>query len=51
MVDIADLIYLYAAYSIIWVGIFLYIVKLHTAQKKIENELKMLKEILNGKKT
>jgi len=47
----SDLIYLYAAYTIIWAGVFLYILKLHLAQNKLKNEIKMLREILDGKKT
>lgn len=47
----SDLIYLYSAYTIIWTGIFFYILKLHIAQRRLENEIKMLREILNGKKS
>ena len=46
-----DLIYLYAAYSIIWTGVFLYILKIHLAQRKLNNEIEIIKETLNEKKT
>lgn len=46
----SDLIYLYGAYTIIWAGLFLYIIKLHLDQKKLKRELKLLKEIVDGKK-
>ena len=44
----SDLIYLYIAYTIIWLGLFLYIIRLHLNQRRLEKELKMLKEILQG---
>ncbi len=47
----SDLIYLYSAYTIVWVGLFLYVLKLHVAQRKLKTEIKMLREILNGKKS
>lgn len=47
----SDLIYFYGAYTIIWAGVFFYIIKLHIAQRRLENEIKMLREILNGKKS
>jgi len=47
----SDLIYLYGAYTIIWVGLFLYILKLHTAQRRLKKEIEMLREIINGKKS
>jgi len=47
----SDLIYLYGAYTIIWAGVFLYIIKLHIAQRKLKKEIEMLREILNGKKS
>jgi CcmD family protein len=46
----SDLIYLYSAYTIVWVGVFLYILKLHMAQRKIKKELETLKAIVNEKK-
>ncbi len=47
----SELIYLYGAYTIVWVGIFFFIIKLHLDQRKIKNEIKMIREILNGKKS
>lgn len=47
----SDLIYLYGAYTIIWVGLFLYIIKLHMAQRRLKKEIEMLREIVDGKKT
>lgn len=47
----SDLIYLYGAYTIIWAGVFFYIIKLHIAQRKLKKEIEMLKGILDGKKT
>jgi CcmD family protein len=51
VVEMSDLIYLYIAYTIIWAGVFLYIIKLHMAQRRLKKEIEMLKEILNGKKS
>lgn len=45
-----DLVYLYAAYTIIWAGIFFYILKMHLEQRKLKKEVKMLKEIADGTK-
>lgn len=47
----SDLIYLYIAYTIIWAGVFFYIIKLHIAQRRLKKEIEMLREILNGKKS
>ena len=46
----SDLIYLYGAYTIVWAGMFLYIIKLHIAQRKIKKELETMKAIVNEKK-
>jgi len=46
----SDLIYLYVVYTIIWISLFLYIVKLHLTQKKLIKEIKMLNEIFNENK-
>ena len=46
----SDLIYLYGAYTIIWGGLFLYVIKLHLDQRKLKTEMKMLKEIIDGEK-
>ncbi|UCD14772.1 MAG: CcmD family protein [Thermoplasmatales archaeon] len=47
----SDLTYLYGAYTIVWLGLFFYIIKLHIAQRRLKNEIKMLREIINGKKS
>ena len=47
----ADLIHLYGAYTIVWAGVFLYVFKLHLAQRKLKNEIEMLREILDEKKS
>ncbi len=46
----AELTYLYVAYTIIWAGSFLYILKLHMDQKKLKRELKVLREVIHGRK-
>ena len=46
----SDLTYLYGAYTFIWLGVFFYIVKLHLTQRKLDKEIKMLKEIFNENK-
>jgi CcmD family protein len=46
----SDLIYLYSAYTIIWLGLFFYILRLHLTQRRLDKELKMLKEIFDENK-
>jgi len=46
----SDLIYLYSAYTIVWLGVFLYLIKLHIGQRKLNKEIKMLSELLNENK-
>ena len=46
----SDMMYLYIAYTVIWAGIFLYIFRLHTNQKKLKRELRMLKEVMDGRR-
>ena len=46
----SDLIYLYVAYTIVWIALFVYIIKLHINQRKLDKELKMLREIFNENK-
>ena len=43
----SDMIYFYAAYSIIWIGIFLYIFKLHLSPRKLKKDIEILKEVMN----
>ena len=42
----SDLGFLYAAYIIIWIGLFLYIAYLHLIQSKLEDEIKNLSELV-----
>jgi CcmD family protein len=42
-----DLTYLYAAYSIIWAGVFAFVLKLFLTQKKLEREIEALKEAMD----
>ncbi len=41
-----DLEALYIAYTIIWVGLFGYLVYLHMKQTKLSSELKLLEEMV-----
>ena len=41
-----DLEALYIAYSVIWLGLFGYLVYLHMNQSKLANELKLLEEMV-----
>jgi len=38
---------LFIAYSLIWIGIFLYLLKIHSKVTKLEKELKELEEKQN----
>lgn len=46
----SDLIFLYVGYTVIWAGVFFYVLKLHQSQKKLKRELKMLKEVIDGRR-
>jgi len=46
----SDLYYLYGAYTIVWVGLFFYVIKLHFDQRKLKKEINLVKGIINGKK-
>ena len=46
----SNLIYLYSAYTIVWLGLFFYIIRLHLNQRRLDKELKMLQEIFNENK-
>ena len=37
---------LYVAYSIVWLGVFLYIIYMHMRQMSVERDIKTLKEEL-----
>jgi CcmD family protein len=41
----SDLVYLYIAYTVIWLGVFVYMVYLHGRQAELKKEL----EILTGR--
>jgi CcmD family protein len=45
-----DLIYLYSAYTIVWLGLFFYMVRLHLTQRRLDKDIKMLQEIFNENK-
>lgn len=40
---------LYIAYSIVWGGVFLYLLYLHIRQKRIERDISQLKEEVLGR--
>ena len=45
----ADLVFLYAAYSIVWAGVFLYCLYLALRLRGIEREISTLKEAMDGR--
>jgi CcmD family protein len=47
----SDLIYLYSAYTIVWAGLLIYLIKLHITQRRLKKEIDLLREIINGKKS
>lgn len=42
--------YLFAAYTVTWVLLFLYLVGIASKQKKLDNELATLKKLIEQKK-
>jgi CcmD family protein len=38
---------MYVGYTIIWLAVFVYILRLQSAQKKMKRELRILKEVVN----
>ncbi|MFQ5793398.1 MAG: CcmD family protein [Acidobacteriota bacterium] len=42
--------YLFAAYTLIWLALFAYLVSLSRKQKKLDHEIAMLKKLLEEKK-
>ena len=44
-----DIAYFYIAYTIIWFGIFVYMVKMHNDQRRLSREIEVLEEVLDGK--
>jgi CcmD family protein len=47
----SDLVYLYAAYTVVWVGIFGYLLWLHMEQRRLARDLNILKEVSDGQRT
>ena len=43
-----DIVFLYLAYSVIWIGLFLYIFKIYLDQRRMSREIKVLKEVVDG---
>jgi CcmD family protein len=48
VIDIADLIYLYVAYTIVWLGLFAYVLYLHLKQSKLTKDLELLGEMVGS---
>ena len=46
----SDMIYLYIAYTIIWAGVFLYILRLNIGQRKLKKELEILMEVTDARR-
>ena len=44
-----DIVYMYIGYSLIWGFTFAYLVKIFLDQRKLSREMKMLKEVLDGR--
>ena len=45
-----DITYMYIGYSIIWGLTFVYLLKITMDQKKLAREMKMLKEVADGRR-
>ena len=45
-----DITYMYIGYSIIWGLTFVYLLKITMDQKKLAREMKMLKEVVDGRR-
>jgi CcmD family protein len=45
----SDLVYLYAAYTIVWAGVFLYCLYLALQLRGIEKEMSALKEVVDAR--
>lgn len=43
------IVYFYVAYTIIWFGIFLYLVKMHNDQRRLAREIEVLKEVVDDR--
>ena len=45
-----DIAYFYIAYTIIWFGIFVNMVKMHNDQRRLAREIEVLEEVLDAKR-
>ena len=46
-----DMTFVYIAYAIIWVALFMFLLKLHMDQTRLKKEIEVLKEVLgDGRK-
>jgi CcmD family protein len=45
-----DIGYFYIAYTIIWFGVFVYMVKMHNDQRRLAREIEVLEEELNARR-
>jgi CcmD family protein len=45
-----DITYFYIAYTIIWFGIFVYMVKMHNDQQRLAREIEVLEEVLDARR-
>ena len=45
----SDMVYLYVGYTVVWLGLLLYVVKLHLIQRRLQKDIRMLKEMLDDK--
>ena len=44
------IVYFYIAYTIIWFGIFVYLVKMHNDQRRLAREIEVLEEVLDAQR-
>ena len=49
--EVPHLVYLFASYTIIWLAIFAYVVSLSRKQKRLEQELATLRNLLEALKS
>lgn len=45
-----DIGYFYIAYTIIWFGVFVYMVKMHNDQQRLTREIEVLEEVLDARR-
>ena len=43
--------YLFAAFSVIWAAVFVYVLVLSNRQRRLQREIDSLKEVLKGKES